>query len=138
MFTVVFDYGDHRNTAPTPVPDRAWPVRADPFSSHRSRFEVRSYRLCRRVLVFHTFPDQPEVGTDCLVRSTDLDYAEPTQPDDPRTPGYSQLASVTQRCYRRRATGGYDNRGFPPVTFRYSLAIIDRTVRQLDPDQVVD
>ena len=29
---------------------------ADPFSSYRSGFEVRTYRLCQRVLMFHHFP----------------------------------------------------------------------------------
>ena len=33
-----------------------WPTRADPFSTFRSGFEVRTYRLCRRALMFHHFP----------------------------------------------------------------------------------
>ena len=52
-----------------------WPVRRDPFSSYRSGFEVRTYRLCRRVLMFHHFPE--ELGTEsCLVRSTAFHYAK--------------------------------------------------------------
>ena len=50
----------------------AWPCRPDPFSTYRAGFEVRTYRLCRRVLMFHHFPDEAGVGADCLVRSTDL------------------------------------------------------------------
>ena len=73
LFEVVFDYGDHaRRRRPTPAPDRAWPCRHDPFSSYRAGFEVRTYRLCQRVLMFHHFPDEEGVGARCLVRSTDL------------------------------------------------------------------
>ena len=57
MFELVFDYGEHEGDAPTPMPTpgKTWTVRADPFSSYRAGFEVRTYRLCRRVLMFHHF-----------------------------------------------------------------------------------
>ena len=35
-----------------------WLCRHDPFSSYRAGFEVRTYRLCQRVLMFHHFPDE--------------------------------------------------------------------------------
>jgi hypothetical protein len=99
MFEVVFDYGeDHchdeqrdderRVTCLTsPACRHGWAVRADPFSSFRSGFEPRTYRLCRRVLMFHHFPQ--EFGdAPHLVRSTTLRYREsPTasfiERDDP-------------------------------------------------------
>ncbi len=49
LFEVVFDYGD-----PTPGDPEAvglWTARPDPFSGYRAGFEVRTYRLCRRVLL---------------------------------------------------------------------------------------
>lgn len=56
----------------------SWAVRPDPFSSQRAGFEVRTYRRCRRVLMFHHIPDLPtgERGYDGLVRSTEFDYAD--------------------------------------------------------------
>ena len=80
-FEVLLDYGDLDEANPlTPVPG-GWPCRADPFSAYRAGFEVRTYRLCRRVLMFHLFPDQ--LGKDpVLVRSTDLSYATDS-PGDP-------------------------------------------------------
>src|SRR5262249_19323117 len=80
LFEVIFDYGEGHYTTvssgnedrefvrATPIADpRSWPVRQDPFSTYRSAFEVRTYRLCRHVLMFHHFPD--ELGTpDYLVR----------------------------------------------------------------------
>src|SRR5206468_848327 len=47
-FAIVLDYGDHDPLRPTPVPDRQWNVRPDPFSTYRPGFEVRTYRRCER------------------------------------------------------------------------------------------
>ena len=81
LFEVVFDYGEHEPLAPRPGDAEAWAVRNDPFSTYRSGFEVRTYRLCRRVLMFHHFPAEPGVGADCLVRSTDFTYSHEQAPD---------------------------------------------------------
>jgi hypothetical protein len=93
MFEVVFDYGEHDLTNPKPGDSGQWSVRNDPFSSYRAGFEVRTYRLCRRVLMFHHFPgekelDGTEVGKDCLVRSTDFTYSFKQNPSDVRNPIY--------------------------------------------------
>ena len=59
LFEVVFDYGEHDDVSrPRPPRFAAWPVREDPFSLFRSTFDVRTYRLCRRVLMFHHFPEE--------------------------------------------------------------------------------
>jgi hypothetical protein len=58
-------------------PDSHWPIRKDPFSTYRAGFEVRTYRLCRRVLMFHHFPDTEELGTqNYLMRATEFGYRE--------------------------------------------------------------
>jgi hypothetical protein len=75
FFEVVFDYGEHDPNDPKPGDGGEWQCRLDPFSSYRSGFEVRTYRLCQRVLMFHHFPNEAEVGKDCLVRSTDFTYS---------------------------------------------------------------
>jgi RHS repeat-associated protein len=70
-FSLVFDYGDHVNNAPDRTPG-IWPVRPDPFSSYRAGFDVRVYRRCQRVLMFHSLP---ELGAaPRLVRSLELSY----------------------------------------------------------------
>ena len=33
-----------------------WACRADPFSTYRAGFEIRTYRACQRILMFHQFP----------------------------------------------------------------------------------
>ncbi|MDH6245483.1 SpvB/TcaC N-terminal domain-containing protein [Mycobacterium sp. OTB74] len=143
MFEVVFDYGDHDPAAPGPDDDRIvdatgtprypWPLRPDPFSRYRARFEVRTTRLCRRILMFHHFPDVPDVGADCLVSSTDLTH---TQPTDPGAPIYSMLTMATHSAYRRGADGSYLSKSLPPVEFSYTEPIVQNTVHTIDPDSL--
>jgi len=129
-FHVVLDYGDHRLNAPTPVPDQAWPVRPDPFSAYRAGFEVRTYRRCKRVLLFHNFPDEPAVGRDSLVRSTDFLFSDEVAPTDPRNPVFTFLTSITQTGYRPKQ-GGYEQRSTPPLEFAYSQPKINDEILTL-------
>ena len=125
MFEAVFDYGDHDSAAPKPNDDQdknaagspryPWQPRPDPFSTYRPGFEVRTTRLCRRVLMFHHFPGEEGVQRDCLVRSTDFAYSGGPDPADAQNPVYAFLLSVTQSGYRR-SNGGYDKRSLPPVS----------------------
>ncbi|BCB78316.1 hypothetical protein Pflav_047260 [Phytohabitans flavus] len=125
MFEVVLDYGDHDPDLPTPAEDRPWASRPDPFSSYRAGFELRTYRLCRRVLMFHHFPGEAEVGAGCLVASTDLTYA----PD----PTATLLTAITHSRYRRTGTG-YRKRSLPPAEFGYQPADPHDAVADLDAD----
>ncbi|MFF1566872.1 SpvB/TcaC N-terminal domain-containing protein [Streptomyces sp. NPDC058293] len=129
-FELVFDYGDHDTASPLPQDVPSWRPRPDPFSSYRSGFEVRTYRLCQRVLMFHHFPDQSEVRANCLVRSTDLTYSYEESPSDSRNPIYSKLTAVTQRGYQRQDVG-YRTRSLPPVEFGYTEAVIQTELREL-------
>jgi len=133
-FELVFDYGEHNVAAPLPTPTagKTWPPRPDPFSTYRPGFEVRTYRLCRRVLMFHHFPAAPGVGANCLVRSTDLTYSHDLAPADPSNPIYSFLVSVQQKGYRRDTGGGYVSKTVPPLRFEYSKPVIDTAVRDID------
>jgi RHS repeat-associated protein len=137
-FELVFDYGEHDLAAPVPQDTaQPWICRLDPFSTYRSTFEVRTYRLCRRVLMFHHFPEEKNVGANCLVRSTDLVHVS-SPPPDPSQPFYSYLLSATQTGYTPDGGGGYVSKSLPPVAFTYSQAIVDETVRDLDPDSVAN
>jgi len=137
-FELVFDYGEHDRNAPVPQESgRPWDCRADPFSAYRATFEVRTYRLCRRALMFHHFASEPTVGLNCLVRSTDFTHAQVAQPlSDPTRPFYSFLLSVTQTGYRRNADGSYLSKALPSLEFAYTEAVIDETVREIDPESL--
>jgi RHS repeat-associated protein len=133
-FEVLFDYGEHDALDPLPLVEaQPWPVRHDPFSTYRSAFEVRTYRRCQRVLMFHHFADEKNVGLNCLVRSTDFSYSEP--PVDPLDPTYSFLIASSQTGYARSDVAGqaYTSKSLPPISFDYSLAVIDETVHVVDP-----
>ncbi|MDN5940460.1 MAG: hypothetical protein L0H94_01140 [Nitrospira sp.] len=136
LFEVVFDYGEHDTEAPVPQETTSWPIRPDPFSSYRAGYEVRTYRLCQRVLMFHHFPDEADVGENCLVRSTDFSYSYEAAPADPRNPIFSFLLSATQSGYRRRAAGAYLEKSLPPLEFEYTQPTIDETVRDVDAENL--
>lgn len=129
LFQVVFDYGEHDRDNPSPKEPTQWAtdtLRPDPFSSYRSGFEVRTYRLCRRVLMFHHFPNEEGVGKDCLVRSTNFEYA------NEKKLIYSFLRALTQTGYKRQKGGGYLKKSLPPLEFDYSEPIIDERVWDID------
>ena len=117
MFETVFDYGEHDEEYPTPDETQEWTCRNDPFSSYRAGFEVRTYRLCQRVLMFHNFAELGD--TPCPVRSTDFTYGYEQDPTNPRNPIYSYLVSVSQTGYRRKGDQ-YTKKPLPPLEFGYN------------------
>ena len=135
LLEVVLDYGeDHVQSlasgpqgqefvGATRDPLRPWTVRKDPFSSYRAAFELRFYRLCRRVLMFHHFP--VELGTpDYFVSSTDLVYDESSIG--------SFVTHVVQSGYQRQSDGSYLKKSLPPVEFDYTRAEINTDVVSID------
>ena len=137
LFEVVFDYGEHDLANPNPGDAGVWTVRNDPFSSYRSGFEVRTYRLCQRVLMFHHIPDLLDgtKGYEGLVRSTDFKYSYEQTVDAIRDPIYSRLLSVTQTGYKKDGNR-YIQKSLPPLEFTYSEPSIDETLREVDPESL--
>ncbi|HYT68977.1 MAG TPA: SpvB/TcaC N-terminal domain-containing protein, partial [Vicinamibacterales bacterium] len=133
MFEVVLDYGEHSPDAPRPAEEREWICRHDAFSSYRSSFEVRTYRLCQRILIFHHFPNEARVGADCLVRSMDLAYRGDAQRGEALG---SFLASITERGYARRPEGDYIARAIPPLDLQYTEARIHDQIQDVDIESV--
>ncbi|WP_437710025.1 SpvB/TcaC N-terminal domain-containing protein [Sorangium sp. So ce448] len=129
LFEVVFDYGEHDAEAPTPEGSAPWLVRQDPFSVYRAGFEIRTYRLCRRVLMFHHMSELGE--TPCLVRSLDLTYVP--------GPHLTRLTAATQAGYLRDPqTQAYSREALPPIALTYSEPVIHREVKSLDPESLRD
>ena len=124
MFELVLDYGDDKyETLPSDdegnifaeisegSPHRLWPVRRDPFSTYRSGFEVRTYRLCQRLLMFHNFSDELE-RPRYLVRSTELEYEQ-------KGIG-SFLTRAMQSGYVHERGDRYLKKSMPPLDLSYS------------------
>jgi hypothetical protein len=128
LFEVVFDYGEHDQTAPTTKEVSAWPARQDPFSLCRPTFDIRTYRLCRRVLMFHHFPDELNGTTDYLVRSTDFEYKE--------SPVASFISSITQAGYAQQPDGSYFRKTLPKLEFKYTEVHVDETVHEIAPEGI--
>ncbi|WP_223297266.1 SpvB/TcaC N-terminal domain-containing protein [Catenulispora acidiphila] len=167
MFEVVFDYDEdhledlgldpsrpeaeqHRYVRASWLAGGSWGVRPDPFSSYRAGFEVRTYRRCRRVLMFHHIDDLPtgEQGYQGLVRSTEFEYADldysrsPTIEEELLHQGSTRFASfvraVSQSGYvpdpTRPAT--YLKKSLPPLEFEYSKAVVQDRIQAADAASV--
>ncbi len=166
MFEVVFDYdeghyqelgldeavpeaGQHRYVLASASRGHPWTVRPDSFSSYRAGFEVRTYRRCRRVLMFHRFD---ELGEEpYLVRSTEFGYADldykqnPTVEDELGHQGSTRFGSFicavtqsgfvsTQKVSERNGVKyvTYLKKSMPPLEFEYAKATIQEDIRTLD------
>lgn len=106
---LVLDYGE-RATGLLDTPgygtDRPWPRRADPYSRYDLGFEVRTHRLCRQMLMFHSFA---ELGAaPVLVQRLVLEYDE--------SPVMSHLVAAHSMAYNARGEISY----LPPEEFFYS------------------
>jgi len=136
LFELVMDYGDHAAANPSLDPTQSWPVRPDPFSAHRSGFEIRTYRRCQRVLMFHRFPElgpQPR-----LVRSLALDFDDFSYPQgfDTKTEleyaGSSRISSLL----RRASVTSYGDQGqaksMPPLECTYSRPHVSEEPKTLE------
>ncbi|KAL2784829.1 hypothetical protein BJX66DRAFT_343659 [Aspergillus keveii] len=112
MFSVVFDYGEHDNENPSLSESNEWACRSDAFSHRRAGFELRTYRLCQRVLMFHHFPE--ELGRpEYLVGATELEYGENSS--------MTFLKNVQYFGYVvDEESGKYRRASLPPLEFQYT------------------
>jgi hypothetical protein len=162
MFELVFDYDEgyytmlpldktkteseqHQFVQASTSAAGVWSVRPDPFSTYRAGFEVRTYRRCHRVLMFHHFP---ELGSEpYLVRSTEFNYSDL---DYSRSVGVeaeighkgstrfaSFIQTVTQSGYVYDETKqAYLKKSLPPLEFEYSQAIIQEEIMEIDAESL--
>jgi hypothetical protein len=133
-FHVVFDYGEYDQDNPQIDDDQHldWQCRPDPFSSYRAGFEVRTSRRCRRVLMFHQFPELD--NTPVLVRSTDFKYLEEGLAAE-KSLVASFIVGVTQSGYVKQ-NGGYLKRSYPSVMFTYSEVKVNETLHTVDAESL--
>ncbi|KAI9845919.1 MAG: hypothetical protein M1837_004455 [Sclerophora amabilis] len=131
LFQLVLDYGEHGSEAPTINEEKPWSLREDSFSSYSSGFEVRCHRLCRRLLMFHHFPD--ELGrTDVLVHSVSLSYHT--------SPSTSSLVAFTQHGHIvDPQTGEIQTQSMSPYEFEYTGMTLseDTKLEKLDSTSIL-
>jgi RHS repeat-associated protein len=132
LFSLVLDYGDHDLNIPTPTPSTTWGCRLDPFSTGKPGFDRRTYRLCRRFLIFHQFT---ELDTQpVLVKSIDLTYQyynfQPVA--DPYSLPLIEadfITTVTETGWVGTAESSYQSDSYPPLDFTYQLPNWDNAVQ---------
>jgi RHS repeat-associated protein len=116
-FEIIFNYGEYNlpdidNSNPyNPAPQ--WNCRPDPFSTYQPGFEVRTYRRCQGVMLFHHFE---ELGKEpVLVESSNYRYADLEQKN-----GFiSQLIGVTDIGYILKGTN-YESASYPELELGYT------------------
>lgn len=141
MFQTVFDYGTNRNydagDNPAIYNNASWAFRHDAFSSYRSGFEIRTTRLCRRVLLYHLFdelcpelpPGSPPEPT--LIRSLDFQYDTNIEED------YAFLTSIASFGYIKKSDRSYSYQGLPPMEFAYQKHEWSGNIQEISREDLV-
>lgn len=112
LFKVVLDYGEFDPEESDPTHEGNWTVRPDPLSTYRQGFEVRTWRQCHNVLVFHCF-DELGVGPTLVSRMA-VSYGASAN-------GSSLLTGLIFYGYKRGTAGEYsDPEELPTHIFGYA------------------
>jgi hypothetical protein len=128
LFSTEFDYGDYNSDSPFDKTND-WEFRPDAFSSYKSGFEIRTTRLCKRILLFHHFGQPGEY--EGLVRSVDFGY-ETGQEED-----FTFLKSITFCGYIKKNDGSYSKKNLPPTEFTYQPHDWNKEVKTIGPESLV-
>jgi RHS repeat-associated protein len=111
LFKTVFDYGT-TDYSTQPIDQlNQWDFRADAFSDYKAGFEIRTTRLCKRVLLYHHFKEVNEY--DGLVRSLNFEYNTSAEQD------FTFLKAITSYGYIKKPDGTYSYKKLPPTEFEY-------------------
>ena len=129
LFELIFDFGEHDIDRPGPKQVKEWEARKDAFSDYRTGFEIRTYRLCRRVLMFHHFKEL--IQPDYLVQSMDFNYDEKEH--------LTYLDSITQTGYIWNQDGSLQSKkSLPPFEYSYFKPGFSTKVEELCPEQLAN
>jgi RHS repeat-associated protein len=125
LFETVLDYGEH-DTINRPFNETGdWSFREDAFSTCRPGFEVRTGRLCTRVLLYHHFNELP--GGSALIRSLSIHYNNNGQD------GFNFLQEAIDTGYTKQDDGSYTQKSLPPVSFAYQPHNWNTNVKSMAP-----
>ncbi len=136
FFELVFDFGEHHEDTPglSEEEDQKWTYRPDAFSFYRSGFEIRTNRLCQRVLMFHLFD---ELDTPYLVKSLEFEFT-PSNINNSGQSEVSYLTTATQYGFVRKEDESYARKALPPVTYDYQTLEWNKSVQNVDAESSAD
>lgn len=129
LFQTVFDYGILQTNDSFETINN-WDFRADAFSDYKAGFEIRTTRLCRRVLLFHVFPELDKSDKRTLIRSVNFEYDTSTEQD------FTFLKAVTSYGYIKK-TNAYTHKKFPPTEFEYQKHDWNKEIKTIASDALV-
>lgn len=146
-FRLVFDYGEHQGTIPPYNESSTWNCRPDPFSSFRSGFEIRTWRLCQRIIMFHKFEvlDKSPVPVKVLTLDHEL-RTDLTLLLSVTLSGIGSGSGKNEGGGEVEPEGGFaepngepesstspdSSDTFPPVSFTYSQAVVASHLNKAD------
>ena len=128
LFSIIFDYGILPNNV-SPATVNTWEYRPDAFSEYKAGFEIRTTRLCHRVLFFHHFKAAGEY--DGLVKSVNFDY------DIASLQGITFLRSVSIFGYLKKDDGSYTSKHLPPTEFEYQRPDWNKDIKSISTEHLV-
>lgn len=128
MFQTVFDFGEYDQNAPYDKM-KDWDFRKDSFSEYKSGFEIRTTRLCKRVLLYHFFDELP--GGTALIKSLDFEYDAATGED------FTFLKGLTARGYIKQTDGTYTTKKLPSTEFEYQKHDWSKEVKSVSAEALV-
>lgn len=143
FFATLFDYGEHDEPAPSPIEVNPWRYRFDPFSDYRAGFEVRTQRLCRRILTFHFFIEL-NVGTSpalepCLVRSLDLSYRHFKFDNGAFINQEADfITAIKQVSYKKTGANAYQAKSLPAMELSYHELEWNKEVKTISRAELVN
>ncbi|MCW3083676.1 MAG: hypothetical protein JWP12_1042 [Bacteroidetes bacterium] len=128
LFSTVFDYGEYNNVSPfDKIND--WTFRPDAFSEYKSGFEIRTTRLCKRVLLFNHFTGNNEY--DGLVKSLNFEYDVSSEQD------FTFLKFITSFGYIKKPDNSYSHKKLPPMEFEYQKHEWSNQIKAISSDALV-
>ena len=129
LFSTVFDYGEYNPVSPFDEIN-TWGFRTDPFSDYKPGFEIRTTRLCKRVLLFHQFSGANEY--DGLVKSVNFEYDTNAEED------FTFLKKITSHGYIKKEDGSYFEKQMPPMEFTYQSVSWNKEVKTITTENIVN
>jgi hypothetical protein len=137
LFRLIFDYGEHSTAWSQEIhlASQPWMVRKDPFSSFRAGFDIRTYRRCQRLLLFHCFDVPSLPHTPYLVRSLELIYDDVQHfvGNDRDLEGFSYLVATRQNGHQWDEDAGlYRTKSLPEMEFSFQPHQWNTQIRRVD------
>lgn len=119
-FELLFDYGEYNLTDPANAhtPSKPWDCRPDPFSSYNSGFEIRTFRLCKHVLLFHHFVQEQQ--EPLLARTLAFKYSNHLPETNGNWLAPSLLISAESTGYKKMPDNSFLHQSLPKVDLKYS------------------